>query len=292
MPSAISYVGWSPNGQELSVAGDGDSGFWIYDLDPTMQITKASKVLRGSFAWSSWSCPGMVRLAIDRTHYGSGYRDIWVADLEPNMSVAEALGPARTIEEDLQELVSSYTRRIEADPEYAGHYISLARTYLELGDKKKGLEDKKKALEVLYRYAKVAKDPLKIAATYGNFAFDLIGTDPEIAAELFHKAHEVQPENWLYLFGLGAAYGLTGRSEEAISKLNESTKLPGGENSINYFCLAMVHWQLGEKEKATDWYNKGIAHMQDSSINDTLRPLLDYLHAEASSLLGIEVKNE
>ncbi len=287
--SQLAMLGWLPNGQELSAGSD--SGLWIYELDNSMGIREVSRVLRGSLNWTSWSRSDTVQMAVEK-YYGGLHREIWVAKLDPDLPTAEALGPGRTIEEDLQELISSYTRRIEADPENAGHYISLARVYLELGDKKKGLEDKKKAIEVLYRYAKVAKDPSKIAATYGNLAFDLIGTDPEIAVELYSKAHEIQPGNWFYLCGLGGTHSVMGRLEEAITELTESTKLPGGENSINYFCLAMAHWQLGEKEKAIDWYNKGIEHMQDGSINANLRLLLDYLHSEASRLLGIEIKDQ
>ncbi|MDH4238611.1 MAG: protein kinase [Phycisphaerae bacterium] len=285
MPSAFSYVGWSPNGQELSVAGDGNSGFWIYELDPTMQITKASKVLKGSFAWSSWSCPGMVRLAIDRTHYGSGYRDIWVADLDPNLSAAEALGPGQTLEQHYQEIIELYTRRIESDPKDIENYFARAGVYIKLGDKKKALED-------LYRYAKFTKDPSRTAAAYSELVFSVAEADPNTAAELYSKAHEMQPENWLYLCGLSRAHYLVGRLEEAITELTESTKLPGGENSINYFSLSMAHWQLGEKEEATKWYSKAIEQMQDSSIDAPLRPLLDYLHSEASRLLGIEIKDQ
>lgn len=285
MPSAFSYVGWSPNGQELSVAGDGDSGFWIYELDPTMQITKASKVLSGSFAWSSWSCPGMVRLAIDRTHYGSGYRDIWVAELDPNLSAAEALGPGQTLEQHYQEIIELYTRRIESDPKDLENYFARAGVYLKLRDKKKALED-------LYRYAKFTKNQSRIAAAYSELGFSVAETDPNTAAELHGKAHEIQPENWLYLCGLGGAHYLMDRLEEAITELTESTKLPGGENSINYFSLSMAHWKRDQKEKAVKWYKKAIEGMQDSSIDANLRPLLNYLHSEASRLLSIEVKDQ
>ena len=70
----------------------------------------------------------------------------------------------------------------------------------------------------------------------------------------------------------------------------ESMKLPGGENSLNYFSLAMAHGRRGNKEEATRWYEKAMKQMpaDRSSLDATLLMVLDIVHAQASTLLGIK----
>ncbi|MHC4508643.1 MAG: protein kinase domain-containing protein [Planctomycetota bacterium] len=282
MLSGFKYVSWSPNGQELSAGGSGDSaGFWIYELDATMQVRKVSQVLKGSFGWNSWSRPGMRRLAIQRV-YMWHYRDIWVADLDPNLSAAEALGPSQTVEEHYQELIGLNTRRIEIDPGNPEHYLSLARVYIDLGDREK-------ALGSLDEWEKTVQDSSQAAKTYGNLASALIREDAAFAMMLYRRAHDMQPRNWYYLGGIGAAHLLTGQFDEAIAKLTESTKLPGGENSINYFCLAMAHGGRGQRNEAVRWYEKAMEQMRAdrSSMDASLLNVLISVHSEASRQLGI-----
>ena len=274
------YMRWSPNGRELSV-GNGDSGLWIYELDPAMQVTKASKVLSGSFGWNSWPGRTMGRLAIQRLYMGQS-RNIWVADFDPSLSATEALGPGRTLEEHYQEMIGLYTRRIEIDPENVEHYVLLVQTYLDLGDKEK-------PLEVLDGFDAMVNDPSSAARTYGQLGLSWLRSDAEFAMELYRRAHELQPGNWNYLMGLGGAHLSTGRLDEAIAEFIESMKLPGGANSINYFCLAMAHGGKGQTEEAVRWYEKAMEQIptDKSSMDATLQYVLDTVHSMASSQLGI-----
>ena len=285
--SGLILVGWSPNGRELSAADTPlsglSSGLWIYELDAGMQVTKASKVLRGPFAWSNWS-PDLGRMAIERMYMGY-YREIWVADLDPKLSAAEALGPGRTVEEHYQELIGLYTRRIKIDPENPEHYASLARVYLDLGDKEK-------ALESLDGIEKRVKDSSRAAAAYGQAGFSVTGNDPEFALELYRRAHGLQPGNWGYLSGLGGAHLGMAQFDQAIARLTESRKLPDGENSINYFCLAMAHGGKGQRDEAAGWYEKAMKQMpaHRSSMDATLQAVLDEVHSMASTQLGIKTE--
>jgi tetratricopeptide (TPR) repeat protein len=116
--------------------------------------------------------------------------------------------------------------------------------------------------------------------------------DPEIAAELFGKAHEIERENWFYLTGLGAAHYRAGQWEEAITTLTKSAELTGGENSLNFLLLFMTHWQSGNKDAAANWYKKAIEWMQKSDIDITSaqRRTFQSLYLEASELMGIKVE--
>jgi len=284
MPLGV-MVGWSPNGQELSAAAIDASGLWICELDPTMQMTKASKVLSGALGWHCWSGRGIGRLAIQRSI--RGYYEIWVADLDPNLSAAEALGPGQTLEEHYRELIGLYTRRIEIDPENPEHYVSLARVYLDLGDKDK-------ALESLDGLDKRVKDSSRAAAAYAQLGLPRIQRDPELAMELYRRAHELDPGNWYYLGGLAFTHASTGRLDEAIAKYTESMKLPGGENSLNYFGLAMAHESKGQRDEAVGWYEKAMEQMQASanSMGSYLLQVLDVVHSQASRQLGIKTEEE
>ena len=250
-----------------------------------MQVTKASQVLRGEFEWSSWSSD-LGRLAINRVFMGH-YREIWVADLDTNLHAAESLGPGLTVEEHYQELIGLYTRRIEIDPENPEHYASLARVYRDLGDKEK-------ALESLDRFEKIVKDSSRAAAAYGRLGLCSLASVPGLAMELYRRAHELQPGNWLYLWGLGGAHLLTGQFDEAVAKFTESTKLFGGANSINFFCLAMAHGGRGNKEEAASWHKKAVEQMpaDRSSMDVTLQRVLDSVHSRASGLLGIKTEEK
>ena len=287
-PAGLVYADWSPDGRELSAGGAGhdNSGLWIYELDASMQITKASKILRGSFGRSSWAPPGTGRLAIQRPYLGY-YRDIWVADLNPNQSAIESLGPGQTLEQHYQELTALYRRRIKMDPKNLDHYVSLARVYIGTGDKGK-------ALEILDGFEKRAKDSSGTGAAYGQLGYGWLGRDAEFAMELYRRAHELRPRNWYYLCGLGGAHSLVGQPDQAIARYTESTKLPGGANSINYFGLAMAHGARGQKDEAMRWYEKAMKQMpaDRSSMSDGLLYVLDSAHSQASALLGIKTEEE
>jgi len=283
-PTAGGSVGWSPNGRELSVARD--SGVWIIEIDPSMQVTKTSKVLRGSFYWSSWSGPDIGRLAI-QGRFKTHYQEIWVADLDPNLSAAEALGPGQTLEQHYQELIGLCTRRMEIDPENPEHYVSLASVYGDLGDKDK-------AMESLDGFERRVNDSSRAADSYSRLGFRWLSQDAGFAMELYRRAHELDPGNWYYLCGLGFTHALTGRLDQAIAKYTESTKLPGGENSINYFCLAMAHERKGQRDEAVGWYEKAMEQMpaDKTSMDWFLLNALDVVHWQASRLLGIKTEDE
>jgi len=270
-------VGWSPNGQELSVGSYINSaGLWIYDL----KKKKASKVLSGQFEWCSWSPADDKRqMAIGR-QYGILHHEIWVANLDPNVSAAQALGPGRTLEEHYQEMIDFYTRRINVEPEEAGHYLTRAECYIYLDDREKAFADLEKS----------AGDPSRNANTYNDLAWILV-TRPDVklrkptfAVELAKKAIQAVPEeNSSFWNTLGVAHYRAGQWEEAITALTKSTKLPGGENSTNFLFLSMAHWQSGDKAAAANWYNKVPEWIRKRKLDvDT--------YLEAVELMGIKVK--
>jgi Tol biopolymer transport system component len=114
-------VSWSPNGNEVSVAGRHEPylGLWIYELS----TREAFKVLDGPVTRACWS-PNGNRIAFE---LGQPYFEIWVADLKQGISTSEALGPARSIENHYEDLVNKYMHSIEIGAISMDDYQNLAR---------------------------------------------------------------------------------------------------------------------------------------------------------------------
>jgi serine/threonine protein kinase/Tol biopolymer transport system component/tetratricopeptide (TPR) repeat protein len=140
MPFALGRRGapaWSPAGGELCIGGsaglENKSGLWVYRLDHDEPVN----VLDGPITLASWSADGTKLL----WELGPPHLEIWTADLVPNISLAEALGPARTVEGHLRELAASATRRIETDLLDAYAYSARARCYHHLHERDKAEAD-------------------------------------------------------------------------------------------------------------------------------------------------------
>jgi hypothetical protein len=72
--------------------------------------------------------------------------------------------------------------------------------------------------------------------------------------------------------------------KEAIQELEKSMDLPKGDDSFDWFFLAMAHWQLGEKEQARKWFDRGVQWMEK---NDPQNEELRRFRGEAEQLLGV-----
>jgi Flp pilus assembly protein TadD len=72
----------------------------------------------------------------------------------------------------------------------------------------------------------------------------------------------------------------------AIEALEESERLaPDKLVAWNGFFLAMAHWQLGDKQKASQWYNKSVHWMEKHQVRDEVIRF----RAEAAALLDLPV---
>lgn len=108
--------------------------------------------------------------------------------------------------------------------------------------------------------------------------------DPTRAVELAEEAVEMTSEDASYWNTLGVAYYRAGRLEDEIEALQKSTELSAGGSSNDFFFLAMARWQLGEKERAHQWYDKAVDWMeQNQPDNCELRRF----RVETEALLGI-----
>jgi serine/threonine protein kinase/Tol biopolymer transport system component len=283
-PRGMLLPSWSPDGREL-IIGSGwraRPGLWIYDMDKK----EASKVISGRGIMKGLLSPPDGKQMVFALE--PPFLDIWVAD-------TASLGSGRALEDHYQEEVDRITRRIEYNPQVAGYYSRRSLSNIFLGNKKEVLDDLIK-YEVLVNNPDDPNNQLNVAEAYSNTAWGFVRThreigDPEIAVELFQKAHKMQPNNWNYLCGLGAAYYRTGQWEKAIENLMESTKLVGGKNACSLLFLAMAYWQLGNKTKAKNFYNMAIEWIdanKDYWLSNYDHMIFE-IYVEASELMSIEI---
>jgi serine/threonine protein kinase/tetratricopeptide (TPR) repeat protein len=112
--------------------------------------------------------------------------------------------------------------------------------------------------------------------------------DPKRAVELAMNAVELAPRSGWSWHVLGWARYRNGAWKDSIADLEKSIAVRNdGGDSWHWFFLAMAHWQLGQKGKAREWYDRAVQWM------DKYQPKHEELRrfrAEASELLELKVK--
>jgi len=107
----------------------------------------------------------------------------------------------------------------------------------------------------------------------------------EEAIDLAKKAVKATPTAANYWVTLGMAHYRAGQWSDALTAFQQAAKLRNGDESLNWFYLAMVHGRLGEKEQGRKWYDQAVLWMEK---NDPDNGGLKYLRAEAAELLSIK----
>jgi tetratricopeptide (TPR) repeat protein len=179
-------------------------------------------------------------------------------------------------------------------PETLRSMHNLANSYHALGRHEEALKLREATLPL--RKAKLGPEHPDTLWSMNDLAWSLATLpdaelrDAQRALELASKAVEAAPANADFRGTLGAARYRAGDWKGAIADLGKAISLRKSDNAINanegYF-LAMAHWQLGEKEKAREWFDKATAGMDKSKREDAE---LKRFRAEAAELLGIAEK--
>src|SRR5262249_52394325 len=105
--------------------------------------------------------------------------------------------------------------------------------------------------------------------------------DPNQAVVLAKKAVELVPKSPDYANTLGIAQYRAGDWKAAITALEMSMELRKGGNGLDWFFLAMAHWQLGNQDQARKWYDQAVSWMDKNQPNN---PELGGFRMEAEEL--------
>jgi tetratricopeptide (TPR) repeat protein len=109
--------------------------------------------------------------------------------------------------------------------------------------------------------------------------------DARRAVELATKSVAVVPDRWEYQRALGIAHHVAGQEMAAVQALTRSLELRPDGDAFDYFPLAAAHQQLGNKEEARKWYDRGVAWM--ATHKHPYAAELSLLRADAERCLGL-----
>lgn len=137
-----------------------------------------------------------------------------------------------------------------------------------------------------------------IAITFNNLAWlmatcsDASFRDPEGAVTYAKRAIAIAPVDRNCWNTLGVAYYRAGNLEEAKNALYRSMELRDEGDCFDWFFLAPIHFKLGHKERAREWYDRAAQRLQqiDEMGGGSNLDQLDELYrfeVEAASVLGL-----
>jgi superkiller protein 3 len=116
---------------------------------------------------------------------------------------------------------------------------------------------------------------------------DAARRDPVRAVALAGEAVELQPQEGKYWATLGAARYRAGDWKAAIDSFEKSMERRSAGDGFDWLFLAMAHWQLGEKDKAREWYDRAVQWMDKNNPTDEE---LRRFRAESAELLELKEK--
>jgi eukaryotic-like serine/threonine-protein kinase len=176
-------------------------------------------------------------------------------------------------------------------PDTLGSMNNLAISYAAAGRIQEALKLREETLQL--RKAKLGPDHSRTLASMNDLAqllatvSDVKSRDPQQAIELATQAVEKSPKTADYRGTLGIARYRTGDWKGAIADLEQAISLGKPDDPVNAnqgFFLAMAHWQLGDKAKAREWFDKAVQWMEKGKKDDAD---LKCFRAEAAELLGV-----
>jgi tetratricopeptide (TPR) repeat protein len=116
--------------------------------------------------------------------------------------------------------------------------------------------------------------------------------DPSRAVELAKKATEQAPNIGGLWNTLGAAQYRAGDWQAAVAAFNKSMELRNGGDAHDWFFLAMVHWRLGERDKARQRYEQAVQWIEKNNQALTTQPThgeeLRRFRSEAEEVLELK----
>jgi tetratricopeptide (TPR) repeat protein/tRNA A-37 threonylcarbamoyl transferase component Bud32 len=197
-------------------------------------------------------------------------------------AAGDSAGALRAIEKSIE--IS--TRLVESHPENHGYRRDLSQYGSVYGDVNAALGRFEDGLKQQERAAAI--DPSN-PRPFDRIAVSLITNrdakqqNPLRAIEFAKKAIAVEPRFAQYWHTLGVAQYRAGKWQEALDAFDKAMVLQNGGDGLDWYFVAMAHWQLGDKNRAMQFFHDAEAWKENEHVGPDDLEGLDH---EAASLLA------
>ena len=192
------------------------------------------------------------------------------------------------------EAIASYKKAIALDPKLSMAHYNLGTALLENKDcLQEAIASFRNAIACAHRAIELNPGD---GGSRNGLAWFLVTCpyvplrDPAEGLKQAQKAVELAPTYGLIRNTLGVAQYRAGNWHKAVAALEKSMQLQGGGDSYDWFFLTMAHWQLGEKDKARQWFDRAVRGMHKHFPK--AKEELGRFRAEAAELLRVEPKKD
>jgi tetratricopeptide (TPR) repeat protein/serine/threonine protein kinase len=215
-------------------------------------------------------------------------------ELNPsNGLIHYSLGNALFHQGKLDEAIGAYHQAVRLQPDDVNTRVNLGNALARKGMLDEAIANFKEALRLKPDNADARN---QLASALNSRSWTLAtGPDPKKrdsgqAVELATQAVELGPQDADGWNTLGIAQYRAGNWKESIAALQKFRELRTGDVEFsNPFFLAMAHWQLGNKDEAREWFDKGAQWMDAHNANSET---MVRFRKEAAELLGVNEKKE
>jgi len=221
-------------------------------------------------------------------------------------ALANKGGDQAEAEAEFRAALKEQQRLAEENPNIADYPFQLALSQTQMGELLDGLGKQAEAEtayhEAIKIYQRLTDEHANNSVPRGylfnshnNLAW-LLATcphqrlrDPKQAVAHAKKAIELAPDKGMLWNTLGVAQYRSSDWKAAVEALLKSVQSRNGGDSLDFFFLAMAHWQLNEKDKARAWYDQAVTWMDKNSPQDKE---LKRFRVEAAALLGLSKSSQ
>ncbi|MDZ4843963.1 MAG: tetratricopeptide repeat protein [Chitinophagales bacterium] len=150
-----------------------------------------------------------------------------------------------------KESIPYFKKAISSKPEKFEPYYNLAEAYFKTEQPDSAINVFRRVIALSHDRTRQASCYYKIGMSYGKMKNDL-----DNAILNLTKATELDPVNVVYYEDLGVAYGFKQDYQSAIRVLEKAIQINPKYSKI-YYNLGVTYRQLGQEEKAQEYFAKG-----------------------------------